>query len=175
MNVDALFRIPWEVEEVAQSCHYKTSVIRAITIKSSQVEVPGAEECLVSKAATFFAPDYVPQMSILEWQASQREDENIKKILDLMEKDKLMKYKPRREDGEEVRNYLKLWKYLVLIIGILHRMVQLKHQVRPVDQLVLPARYRKRMVLACHKELGHLSMDRTLLILQDRVYWPRMA
>ena len=31
------------------------------------------------------------------------------------------------------------------------------------------------MVLACHDELGHLGMDRTLLILQDRVYWPRMA
>ena len=31
------------------------------------------------------------------------------------------------------------------------------------------------MVLACHDELGHLGMDRALLILQDRVYWPRMA
>ena len=55
-----------------------------------------------------------------------------------MEKDKLMKYKPKREDGEEVRNYLKLRKYLTLINGILHQTVQLKHQVKPVDQLVLP-------------------------------------
>ena len=175
VNADALSRIPWEAEEVAQSCHYEPSVVQAITMKSSQVEVPGAEDCLVSKAATFFAPDYVPQMSISEWQASQREDENIKKILDLMEKDKLMKYKPKSEDGEEVRNYLKLHKYLILINGVLHRTVQLKHQVKPVDQLVLPVRYRKRMVLACHDELGHLGMDRTLLILQDRVYWPGMA
>ena len=114
-------------------------------------------------------------MSISELQASQREDENIKKILDLMEKDKLMKYKPKREDGEEVRNYLKLRKYLILINGIVHRTVQLKHQVKPVNQLVLPVRYWKRMVLACHDELGHLGMDRTLLILQDRVYWPGMA
>ena len=76
-----------------------------------------------------------------------------------MEKDKLMKYKPKREDGEEMQNYLKLRKYLILINGILHRTVQLKHQVKPVDQLVLPVWYRKRMVLACHNELGHLSMD----------------
>ena len=136
-------------------------------MKSSEVEVPGAKECLVSKAATFFTPDYAPQMSISEWQASQKDDENIMKILDVMESDNLMRYKPKREDGEEVRNYLKLWKYLTLINGILHRTVQLKHQVKPVDQLVLPARYRKRMVLACHDELGHLGMDRTLLILQD--------
>ena len=144
-------------------------------MKSNQVEVPGAEECLVSKAATFFAPDYAPQMSISEWQASQKDDESIMKILDCMERDNLMKYKPRREDGEEVQNYLKLWKYLTLISGILHQMVQLKHQVKPVDQLVLPARYRKKMVLACHDELGHLGMDRTLLILQDRVYWPMIV
>ena len=54
-----------------------------------------------------------------------------------------------------------------MICGILHRTVQLKHQIQPVNQLILPARYRKRMVLACHDELGHLGMDRTLLILQD--------
>ena len=128
-------------------------------MKSCQVEVPGAEDCLVSKAAAFFAPDYAPQMSISEWQASQREDENIKKIVDLMEKDKLMKYKPKREDGEVMRNYLKLRKYLFLINGLLHRTVQLKHQVKLVDQLILPVRYWKRMVLACHNELGHLGMD----------------
>ena len=99
VNADALSRIPWDVEEVAHSCHYKPIVIRAIAMKSNQVEVPGVEECLVSKAATFFTPDYAPQMSISEWQASQKEDESIMKILDLMERDNLMKYKPRRDDG----------------------------------------------------------------------------
>ena len=164
VNADALSRIPWDAEEIAQSCYYEPIVIKAITMKSNQAKLPGTEECLVSKAATFFA-----QMSISEWQTSQREDTNILKILDLIDKDRLMKYKPRKEDGEEVRNYLKLRKYLTLISGILHRTTQLKHQVRPVNQLVLPMRYRKRMVLACHDELGHLGMDQTLLILQDSV------
>ena len=175
VNADALSRIPWDAEEIAQSCYYKPIVIKAITMKSNQAELPGTEECLVSRAATFFAPDYAPQMSISEWRTSQREDASILKILDLIDKDRLMKYKPREEDGEEVRNYLKLRKYLTPISGILHRTTQLKHQVRPVNQLVLPMRYRKRMVLACHDESGHLGMDRTLLILQDRVYWPEMA
>ena len=128
-------------------------------MKSSQIEMPEVDECLVSKAAAFFALDYAPNMSISEWQASQQEDESIAKILKLMGQEQLMKYKPRREDDEEIWNYLKLQKYLVIIIGILHCTVQLKHQVRPVNQLVLPARYRKRMVLACHDELGHLGMD----------------
>ena len=175
VNVDALSRIPWDSEEIAQSCHYEPVTIQAITMKSNQIEVPEVEECLVSKAAAFFAPDYAPNMSISEWQTSQQEDGNISKILDLMEKNQLMKYKPKWEDGKEVRNYLKLRNYLTIISGILHRTVQLKHQVKPVNQLILPNRYRKRMALACHDKLGHLGMDYTLLILQDRVYWPGMA
>ena len=44
-----------------------------------------------------------------------------------------------------------------------------------MNQFVLPKPFRKRMVLACHDEMGHLGMDRTLLLLQDRVYWPGMS
>ena len=71
VNADALSRIPWDIKEVSQSCCYEPVVIWAITMKSNQVEILGTEECLVSKAATFFAPDYAPNMSILEWRASQ--------------------------------------------------------------------------------------------------------
>ena len=161
VNADALSRIPWNMEEIAQSCSYETLAIKAITMKSVQIELPEAEECLVSKAATFFAPDYAPNMSISEWQASQLNNENIAKIVQLMEQERLMKYKPRREDGEEIRNYLKLLKYLVMISGILHRTIQLKHQVQPVNQMILPARYRRRIVLACHDELGSHLVDPT--------------
>ena len=41
--------------------------------------------------------------------------------------------------------------------------------------MVLPAEFRKRIVLACHNEMGHMGMDRVLLLLQDRVYWPAMS
>ena len=41
--------------------------------------------------------------------------------------------------------------------------------------MVLPAEFRKRIVLACHDEMGHMGMDRVLLLLQDRVYWPAMS
>ena len=56
-----------------------------------------------------------------------------------------------------------------------HRKVQLKNHLVKVNQFVLPAPYWKRMVLACHDEMRHLGMDRTLLLLQDRVYWPGMS
>ena len=84
-------------------------------------------------------------MSLGEWRDSQKEDPHIAKILALIEKGLLEKYRPKIEDGDEVRNYLKFRKYLLRINGILHQTVQLKHQVQPMNQLVLPFRFRKRM------------------------------
>ena len=127
------------------------------------------------KAAHFFAPDYAPKMTWGEWQKEQEADRNISKVINLYKNGELKKYHPKKEDNDEIRNYMKLRKYLILDGGLLFRTVQLKHQVKPVDQLVLPYKFRKRMVLACHDEVGHLGMDRTLLVLQDRVYWPGMA
>ena len=120
-------------------------------------------------------PDYAPQMSWGEWQQEQKADKNIAKVIDLIEKGELRKYHVRKNDNFEFLNYMKLWRYLVLEGGLLFRTVQLKHQVHPIDQLILPYKFRKRMVLACHDEMGHLGMDCTLLVLQDRVYWPGMS
>ena len=168
-------RIPWEVSVTDKSICYEPTVVKAITLKSTEVQLPQAKETLVSKAAVFFAPDYAPIMSLGEWRSSQWEDPDIAKILVLLDKELLEKYRPKPEDGEEICNYLKFRKYLLKIDGILHRTVQLKHQVQPVNQLILPFRFRKRMVLACHDELPHLGMARTLAILQNRVYWPGMS
>ena len=174
-NADALSRIPWETSATAKSTSYDFPVVKAITLNGGGTQLPQAEETIVSKAAAFFAPDYAPNMSLGEWRTSQQADPEISKIMKLMDQHKLEGYRPKREDFGEFRNYLKLRKYLLKIDGILHRTVQLKHQVQAVNQLVLPYQFRKRMVLACHDELGHLGMDRTLAILQNRVYWPGMA
>ena len=174
INADALLRIPWETAEILDSKVLEPYVVKAIRMKSDRISCP-LEEGIVSKAAHFFAPDYAPQMLWGEWQQEQRDDENISKIINLMENQELHKYRIKRGDNKEIHNYLKLHKYLTLEGALLFRTVQLKHQFKPIDQLVLPFKFRKRMVLACRDELGHLGMDRTLLILQDQVYWLGMS
>ena len=42
-------------------------------------------------------------------------------------------------------------------------------------QFVLPRRYWSRALEACHDNVGHLGIERTLSLLRDRFYWPNMA
>ena len=114
-------------------------------------------------------------MSIREWRKEQEEDFAINKIMQLMHNDLLFKYRGTRNEDSEVQNYLKIRKSLCIVETLLHRKVQLKSHLVEVNQFMLPAPYRKQMVLACHDEMGHRGIDRTLLLLQDRVYWPGMS
>ena len=42
-------------------------------------------------------------------------------------------------------------------------------------QFVLPRRYWSRALEACHDNVGHLGIERTLSLLRDWFYWPNMA
>ena len=44
-----------------------------------------------------------------------------------------------------------------------------------VAQFVLPKRFICKVILACHDDNGHLAMERTLGLLQERFFWPKMA
>ena len=76
----------------------------------------------------------------------------------------LFKYRSTRDENPEVQNYLKIRKSLCMVETLLHRKVQLKNHLVEVNQFVLPAPYRKHIILACHDEMDHLGMDRTLLL-----------
>ena len=40
---------------------------------------------------------------------------------------------------------------------------------------MLPKRFIHKVILACHDDNGHLGMERTLALLQERFFWPKMA
>ena len=44
-----------------------------------------------------------------------------------------------------------------------------------VVQFVLPKRFIRKVILACHDDNGHLGMEQTLGLLQERFFWPKMA
>ena len=44
-----------------------------------------------------------------------------------------------------------------------------------ISQFVLPKSFIFKVILACHDDNGHLGMERTLGLVQERFFWPKMA
>ena len=60
-----------------------------------------------------------------------------------------------------------------MIDGLLYRRWVYKNEMTYL-QFVMPIAFRKKTILACHDQFGHLGMDKTLVLLQERFFWPKM-
>ena len=70
---------------------------------------------------------------------------------------------------------LKYHKNLFLKNELLYQELSLKSHQGPISQFVLPKNLVHKVILACHAGIGHLGMERTLGLLQERFFWPKMA
>ena len=66
-------------------------------------------------------------------------------------------------------------KDLFLKNGLLYQKVMLKKNSEMISQLVLPKNFVHKVILACHDDNGHLGMERTLGLLQEWFFWPKVA
>ena len=74
-----------------------------------------------------------------------------------------------------MRVLLKYRQDLCLRNGLVYWKVQLKNHQLSVQQFVLPEPFQKQVILACHDDFGHLGMEKTLGLLKDRFFWPKMS
>ena len=51
----------------------------------------------------------------------------------------------------------------------------LKNHFEPISQFVLPKNFVHKVILACHDDNGHQGMERTLGLLQERFFWPKIV
>ena len=51
----------------------------------------------------------------------------------------------------------------------------LKNHSELISQFVLPKNFIHKIILDCHDDNGHLGMERTLGLLQEMFFWPKMA
>ena len=92
-----------------------------------------------------------------------------------MKQDKLMSYKSARNVPYGLRVYLKFRKDLILKNKLLYQKVKLEGHDTSVFQFVLPHSFCNHTLTALHDDMGHLGMDRTLGLVQDRFFWPGMC
>ena len=86
-----------------------------------------------------------------------------------------MSYKSARNDPAGLRVYLKFRADLVLKNKLLYWKVKLKGHDTSVFQFVLPHSFCNHTLMTLHDDMGHLGMDRTLGLIQNRFFWPGMS
>uniref|UniRef100_A0A672FVG2 Gypsy retrotransposon integrase-like protein 1 n=1 Tax=Salarias fasciatus TaxID=181472 RepID=A0A672FVG2_SALFA len=81
------------------------------------------------------------------------------------------------EDGNISSELLRLKREtgkMSLKDGLLYRYSK-RSSGEEVSQLVLPREFREMVMQAMHDDLGHLGQERTLDLLRDRFFWPKMS
>lgn len=113
----------------------------------------------------------LPLHQLEDWRRIQHDTLSLKYAINSVE----IKQKPTRSVSEDPEICLLLQELNKLVIkeGILHRTTKDSLQ-NTLYQLILPAQYRKMTLKALHDNVGHVGMEKTLVYVRTRFYWPRM-
>lgn len=115
---------------------------------------------------TLNAVQPIPRDKIRE---AQQKDPVIGKVLDYKMKNERPSANALRRESPELRTLVREWSKLeIKQDGTLHRRSQSR------CQLVLPKVYHPLVLKELHQEMGHLGSERTLNLIRDRFFWPKM-
>ena len=172
---DSLSRIPWENAVYTDQMDF--SLIQAM-LKKGEVSSFGVIEpdCIAESLLVHVGQlvhEWAGKLTKNNWRKEQHNDSEIGPIVDLLKKSKLAQFKTPKDCSSGMRVLLRFRENLRLVDGLLYRKWLYKQEIGYL-QFILPATFRKRTVIACHDQFGHLGMDKTLVLLQERFFWPKM-
>ena len=102
-----------------------------------------------------------------KWQSEQSNDVDIGQIIQLLKTKELTKRKGSSNDSIDLHQMLRHKQQFVIQNKLLYRKTLLNQRDRPTMQFVLPTKYRKQAMEACHNGVGHLGIERSLNLLKD--------
>ena len=172
---DSLSRIPWENVEFHDEVDY--NVVKAVIHKGESNVSPNIEPELIFDDQKIYmkqlVADLAGKMTKQQWKKEQMDDPEIGPVIRLVDQKKHLQYKATKDDNPGVKIILRFRDDLKSVDGLLYRRWLYRNEVSYL-QFLLPVSYRKKTVVACHDQFGHLGMDKTLVLLQERFFWPRM-
>ena len=87
----------------------------------------------------------------------QQQDPEIGPVLQLVVANKHLQYKLQKDDNPGTKIILCFKDNLKLVYGLLYQKWLYKNEITYL-QFVLPCDFRKRMVISCYEQFGHLGM-----------------
>lgn len=190
-DADALSRMPRNEDEQDPLCSGHESRVGEDTVDAegfcevspqtvagicqTQVFVPYVETlCLSTNVldSDGDAQTVLSSMSVRDWRVAQRDDKAIGPVLSFVTRGE----RPKRQQlfrEPETNLLIKEFDHLQMFRGILYRVTQVDGEER--RQLVLPGRYRDLALTGLHDDVGHMGRDRTLVLVRERFFWPRMT
>ena len=116
-------------------------------------------------------------MTTSNWVEAQCRDKSVGEIICLFKVKELQDQKGKETESQEMKQFIRQQHKLCMRHGILYH----KNETQEVHcpggntmQLVLPEPYRKQALQGCHDDLGNLRIERTIDLLRDWFYWPKM-
>ena len=169
VNADILSRYPKDADTDSEVSQESVAAICEGLVVESLIETV----CL-SSHTTDTEEELFSEMIATprDWRVAQRDDPVIGSILPYITNGVQPK-QSRLPPGYESRQYLREFPHLKLYRGVLYRVTQSDGQQK--RQLVLPTALRIKALEGLHDDMGHLGRDRTLGLVRDRFFWPRMT
>lgn len=176
-DADGLSRMALDFDQFARQCTEEvdqnviSASIQGLTIGSRS---PPLWANMLSIQAIDLLRGVSPQtqsqlLSPEQIKQSQEKDATISRVLWYKSSNRRPSRHTLRAEPPEVKLLLKQWNKLqVNDEGILYRVAGRR------EQLILPQEHRHLVFRELHKEMGHPGVERTLDLIRDRFYWPKM-
>ena len=162
---DALSRIPNRGEEVSIDKDAVRAIANAMQIGEFS-KLNKNPNLIICKSAT----PTPKKFSNEDWVREQNQDPNIGQFIQLLKGNKVeLEF---LTDGVNIMKRKK-GRY-ILRNGLLYKKCASNNRETGYLQFLLPKLFRKQALEACHDEVGHLGIERTTSLLNDRFYWPGM-
>ena len=114
------------------------------------------------------------------WKKLQEKDAVICHVLDWMKRDKnnerrtLLEYLTGKVPSFDAQKYAERENSLVLFRNLLYTRDTPKNSNEQVLLFVVPTMKRQAAIDLCHRDTGHQGRDRTLALLRERFWWPKL-
>ena len=144
VDVDSLSRIPWEMETSRSTPLDEVLARCVITDLQVNIRIPMLLNTVVATKELVIRSDL--SLTKSQWRQEQRNDYSIKRLVELLEHDKLLTYMSSKDDPPDFKCMLRLKKDFFLQNKLLYRKTYFKSTGKQMDQFVMPQQFRKRMV-----------------------------